>query len=133
MHDIPLVIRQIGILCSELASDDTLKGLLDESGLPEDTWARIIMAVRRGETEELTPLLETLEDVAAAAGLDGVTVQTRAYQPLPAAAPLLRTVSGWRCPHVRPCERLEIGADPRIERRCELTGDPLTWASVTSG
>ena len=99
--------------------------------LPDDTWARIAEAVRRGAADELIELLRELDDAAANAGLDGVTDTTREYRS-PPGSPGPRTVSGWRCPHTTPCGRAEVGADPRIERRCELTGDPLAWASVTS-
>jgi len=133
VQDISPAIRRIGRLCANLEADSTLRELLTESGVSGSTWARIVEAVRQGESDKLIPLLDELEDAAASASLDGVTGTTRAYQPLPAASPGLRTVSGWRCPHPRPCGRAEVGADPRIDRRCELTGDPLAWAIVTSG
>jgi len=133
VQDIHPAIRRIGRLCVSLEADPTLRGLLTESGVSGSTWARIVEAVRQGESDKLIPLLEELEDAAANASLDGVTGMTREYQPLPGSSPGLRTVSGWRCPHMQPCGRAEVGADPRIERRCELTGDPLAWASVTSG
>jgi hypothetical protein len=139
VQDIPPAIRRTGRLCANLEADPTLRELLTESGLSDSTWARIAEAVRQGESDKLIPLLGELEDAAASAGLDGVTGTTREYQPLPTPVPGsisglgMRTVSGWRCPHARPCGRAEVGADSRIERRCELTGDPLAWASVTSG
>jgi hypothetical protein len=126
-------MRRIGRLCATLESDPTIRDLLIESGVSGDTWIRIVDAARRGESAELVPLLDELEEAAASASLDGVTDTTREYQPLSPRQPGLRTVDGWRCPHARPCGRAEVGADPRIERRCELTGDPLAWASVTSG
>jgi hypothetical protein len=133
VQDIPLAIRRTGRLCANLQADPTLRGVLTESGVSDSTWARIVEAVRQGESDKLIPLLDELEDAAANASLDGITGTMREYRPLPASSPGLRTVSGWRCPHARPCGRAEVGADPRIERRCELTGDPLAWASVTSG
>lgn len=132
MQDIPSAIRRIRRLCANLEADPTLREVLTESGVSDSTWARIVEAVRRGETDELIPLLEELEDAAARASLDTVTGTTREYRLLPPSPPL-RTVSGWRCPHPRPCGRAEVGADRWIERRCELTGDPLAWASVTVG
>lgn len=115
-----------------MEADSGLRNLLDESGLSEGFWGRIAEAVRQGGINELASLLKELEDTAAAAGLDGVTVQTRVYKPLP-PSPGVCTVAGWRCPHPLPCGRAEVGADQRIERRCELTCDPLEWVSVTSG
>ncbi|WP_037064442.1 hypothetical protein [Pseudonocardia acaciae] len=106
--------------------------MLTESGLSDGAWTRIVEAVRRGQADELIPLLDELEDAAANAGLDGVTGSAREYRPLPASSPGVRTVSGWRCPHTHPCGRAEVGADRGIERRCELTGDPMAWAHVTS-
>jgi len=132
VRDIPPAVKRIGSLCAKLEADADLRDLLDEEGLSADFWARIVEAVREGDVGSLIPLLTELEDVAAKAGLDGVTVGTREYRSLPISSPGVRTVSGWRCPHAQPCGRVEVGADPGIERRCELTGDPLSWASVTS-
>ena len=133
MRDIPPVIRRIGGLCAKLEADSDLRNVLDESGISHDYWARLVEAVRQGETETLPALLDELEEAAAGAGLDGVTIETREYKPLPDSSPGVRTVTGWRCPHTEPCGRAEVGADQRIERRCGLTGDPLAWAGVTSG
>lgn len=133
MQDIPSTLRRIRRLCAGLETDPTLREFLTESGVSDDVWARVIDAVRRGDSGTLLPLLDEIDCAAASAGLDGVTGTTREYRPLPASSPPVRTVSGWRCPHERPCGRAEVGADPQVERRCELTGDPLVWASVTSG
>ncbi|MFF8595805.1 hypothetical protein ACF061_31045 [Streptomyces sp. NPDC015220] len=132
MQDIHPAVRQIALLCASLEADGTLRAELADAGLSEGTWARMTEAVRRGEADRLAPMLEELEAVAERAGLDGVTVTSRAYQVLPDSDPPSRTISGWRCPHARPCGRAEVGADPGTERRCALTGDPLVWASVTS-
>lgn len=125
-------MRQVGRLCAGLEADSGLRKLLEEAGLSGDFWARITEAVRQGEVKELTSLLEELEDVAAAADIDGLTVGTREYKRLP-PMPSVWTVAGWRCPHPQPCGRAEVGADRGTERRCELTGDLLEWVSVTSG
>jgi hypothetical protein len=105
--------------------------MLEEAGLSEDFWVRIADAMRQGKIDELTSLLEELEGMAAAAGLDGVTVETREYKR--SVFPASVTVAGWRCPYSRPCGRAEVDADRGTERRCELTGDLLKWVSVTSG
>jgi hypothetical protein len=123
-------IRQIGRLCARLEADSSLRNLLEEADLSVDFWARITEAVRQGEINELTSLLEELEDGAAAAGLDGITVETRAYKGFPPVPSV--TVPGWRCPHPRPCGRAEVGAGRGTERRCELTGDLVKWVRVTS-
>ncbi|MER5853155.1 hypothetical protein ABT126_40970 [Streptomyces sp. NPDC002012] len=134
MQDIHPAVRRIARLCVNLEADSTLRAELIDAGLSESTWARIVEAVRQGEADSLIPVLEELEAAAESAGLDGVTVTSRVYQPLPGNGdPPVRTVSGWRCPHARPCGRADVGADPRTERRCALSGDPLAWASVTSG
>lgn len=132
MQDIALALRRVTRLCTGLGSDATLRDELLRAGFSKRDWTRLVDAVRRGESDSLIPLLDAVEDAATAAGLDGVTVTTRQYQPLPGNSPGVRTVSGWRCPHPRRCERLHAGADPSDAPRCGLTGDSLAWVSVTS-
>lgn len=127
------MIRRIGSLCAALEADSDLRDVLDETGISPDFWTRIVEAVRRGAVEELPALLNELEKAAADGGLDGITIETREYKPLPSFSPGVRTVGGWRCPHTQPCGRVEIGLDQPVEHRCGLTGDPLTRVRVTSG
>jgi hypothetical protein len=127
-----LALRRVTRLCSGLDVDATLRDELRRAGFSKRNWARLVDAVRRGESGSLLPLLDAVEAAATAAGLDGVTVATRQYQPLPGNSPGVRTVSGWRCPHPRRCERVAAGADPGDPPRCALTNDPLAWVSVTS-
>lgn len=131
MQDTSPAVRQAGLLCARLETDPGLRETLEEARISDGFWAHIAEAVRRGETNELTSLLEELEKRAAMVGLDGVTVETREYKRI--ALPPSVTVAGWRCPHPQPCGRAEVGADRGTERRCELTGDLLKWVSVTSG
>jgi hypothetical protein len=131
VQDIPLVVRRIGSLCAALEADSDLRELLDE-GIARDFWTRIVEAVRQGATEKFPELLNELEKAAADGGLDGITIETREYKPLPPFSPGVRTVGGWRCPHARPCGRVEVGPDQPVEPGCELTGDPLAQVHVTS-
>jgi hypothetical protein len=131
VQDIPSAVGRIGYLCANLETDSTLGGELRAAGLSSGDWDQLVAAMRRGEADALTPLLDAVEAAAENACVDGVTTSTREYRPLRSPDPP-RTVSGWRCPHAIRCGRAEIGANPQVQRRCALTGDPLEWASVTS-
>ncbi|MET7645860.1 hypothetical protein ABZS83_19945 [Streptomyces sp. NPDC005426] len=133
MDDLTPAQQRIAHLCTSLESDETLRAELEQAGFSAEDWAALVATVRTGAAWDVTSLLDALEEAAAAAGLDGVTSPTRDFRLLPVHSPGMRTVSGWRCPHARPCGRVEAGAAPQPERRCELTGDPLAWVSVTSG
>jgi hypothetical protein len=131
VRNIPSAVRRIGYLCGNLETDGTLRGELLAAGLSSGDWDLLVAAMRQGKVDALTPLLDAVEAAAESACVDGVTFSTREYRPLRSAkspAP----ISGWRCPHAIRCGRAEVRADPKIERRCALTGDPLEWASVTS-
>jgi len=133
--DIDSVLQRLGNLCSFLQEDDDLRDVLENEGrLPADTWRRLAEAAGQGEARSLLPLLDAVDAAGRAAQLDGVTYTTREYKPPPGPGPWRpRTVTGWRCPHQVKCGRVELATDQRIDHQCMLTGDPMTWVSVSSG
>ncbi|MGP3962748.1 hypothetical protein ACTWPT_42825 [Nonomuraea sp. 3N208] len=124
--------NRVAILCAHLDHDPGVRKALDEGGLPAARWDELIGAVRVGAAlDALAPLLDAMDAAAAAAGLDGVTTGTRRFEPLPAAVAGVREVHAWRCPHARPCGRVEPGGDGRPPV-CALTTDPLAAVKVIS-
>lgn len=118
--------QRVSSLCRTLTCDPELR-----TALPDAPWQDLADAVRCGDGEQtLTPLLDSVEASAAAAGIDGVTTADRRFEELPASTPGIRAVEGWRCPHPRPCDRATVAQGVRF---CALTGDPLTPVTVISG
>jgi hypothetical protein len=133
MQDLTAVLRRAGQLCASLVSDAELKRVLDQAGFNARNWAKLSHAITTGSVQQLTALLDAVEEAAANAGLDGVTYPTREFRPLPPGLPGVRTISGWRCPHAHRCGRAHPAADQRDAPRCAVTGDTLSWFSVDSG
>jgi hypothetical protein len=124
---------RVAVLCARLDRDPETWTVLDEGGMTSAQWDALVDAVRAGAAiEVLVPLLDAVEDAAAAAGVDGVTTTVRQYEPLPGSTAGVRAVRGWRCPHTKPCGRVEPdrGHQPPT---CALTADPLTPVRVVSG
>ncbi|GGM94608.1 hypothetical protein GCM10011609_35110 [Lentzea pudingi] len=116
---------RVGRLCRNLGDDPDLRRALQ----PGDALNQLADAVKRGaDTDALTALLDAVEDVAASAGIDGVTTGDRQYEALPDVS--VRTVRGWRCPHTHPCDRVETGRRTPV---CALTSDELAPVKVISG
>jgi hypothetical protein len=132
VYEIAEALRRVARLCSNVDADETLLGELRQSGLSEHDWDLLVDAVRHGQVRQLPPLLDAVETAGESACIDGVTSTTRQYQPLPGSE-RIRKVSGWLCPHLHPCGRVELDATGQGEVRCALTGDPMTGRSVTSG
>lgn len=130
--DLARSLRRVNHLCDSLDSDATLRAELDRAGFSEHDWTRLVSAVRGGELDDVTELLDAIDNVAVEIGIDGVTWVDREYRILPTPAQP-RTISGWRCPHPQSCGRVRMGTDPAAAPHCALTGDPLAWVSVTSG
>ncbi|MFD7780017.1 MULTISPECIES: hypothetical protein [Streptomyces] len=132
-RDIESALQRLGNLCTYLQADDDLREVLESDGrLLVDTWTGLAEATGQDDPGGLLPLLDAVDAAGRAAGLDGVTYTTREYRPGP-FPPGPREVTGWRCPHRVACGRVELSADQSVERRCMLTGDAMTWASVSSG
>jgi hypothetical protein len=128
-----MAAERVGRLCLSLVRDRFLRVVLTEAGVTTAQWESLAEAVRSGAgPETLAPLLDALEETAAAAGVDGITTGGRSFQPLPDAAVGFRTVRGWRCPHPHPCDRVQLSRD-RAALLCPLTADPLTPVRVVSG
>jgi hypothetical protein len=126
-------VSRVAALCTYLDHDPDVRKALDEGGLTAARWDELVDAVRTGAAPDvLAPLLDVVEDAAAAAGLDGVTTGTRRFESLPGSTAGFRVNHGWRCPHAHPCGRVEPdgGDQPRA---CALTADPLTPVKVVSG
>jgi hypothetical protein len=121
---------RLAVLCGQLDLDAQVREALAEGGLSPAQWDELVAAVRAGTASD--ELLDTVEEAAQAAGLDGVTTGTRQFEPLPGGTAGFRAVPGWRCPHPRPCGRgvSRHGQDPPA---CALTGDPLSPVRVVSG
>ncbi|SEP46978.1 hypothetical protein [Amycolatopsis saalfeldensis] len=129
MPDLTPQLRRVGRLCASLESDDELRAEIERGGFPGRGWAELADAIRAGSPRELTTLLDAIEEAAGEADLDGVTDPTREFRPLPnGSAPVVRAVTGWRCPLPHRCGRVELAGSPR----CAVTGDALTWISVDS-
>jgi len=128
-----MTVERVGHLCLNLANDPSLRSALAGAGLDSTQWETLVDAVRHGAgSAELTPVLDAVEDAAAAAGVDGVTTGDRRFEPLPDASPGFRATRGWRCPHPDPCGHVRISR-VRAAPVCPLTTDPLTLVKVVSG
>lgn len=126
-------LQRLGNLCSYLDADAELCEVLEKEGrLAGETWERLAEAAGNGDVESLTPLLDAVDRAGRTAGVDGITYTTRAYRVLPGPV-AHHTVTGWRCPQQVVCGRVELAADQSLEHRCTLTGELMTWASVSSG
>lgn len=126
-------VDRIAALCVHLDREPQLREALDDGGLTASRWEEIVGAVRAGAAlEVLAPLLDAVDDAAAAAGLDGVTSGPRRFEPLPDGTAGFRAVHGWRCPHPRPCGRGEPARGDQ-QPACAVTGDPLQPVRIVSG
>jgi hypothetical protein len=127
-----MVGERLNQLCLSMAGDPGLRAMLADAGVTVGQWEALFTAVRDGtDVEALTPLLDAVDEAAAAAGIDGVTTGDRRFQPLPEAAGF-RTAYGWLCPHPHPCGRVQP-SDHGTPPMCPLTSDPLTPVAVVSG
>ncbi|GAA1895250.1 hypothetical protein GCM10009753_25200 [Streptantibioticus ferralitis] len=127
-----MALERVEQLCLSMASDPSLQAALHDAGFNRTQWELLVGAVRHGsDPEALTPLLDAIEEAAAALGVDGLTTTDRQFQPLPDATAGVRTTHRWRCPHPRPCSRVEPGSSTTPV--CPLTQDPLTPVTVVSG
>jgi hypothetical protein len=127
------VQRRVAQLCASLESDAELRGEIERGGFSGRQWQELADEIRGGSAANLAVQLNAVETAAVSVGLDGVTSSTRAYSPLERGGHGFIEVTGWLCPHRQSCGRAELAAVPADTRRCALTGDPMTWASVTSG
>jgi hypothetical protein len=136
MPDLTPQLRRVGRLCASLESDTNLRTEIEGAGFPSRGWAELAYAIRAGSPHGLAAVLDAIEEAAGEAGLDGVTDPTREFRPLPngvpPSVPGFRTVTGWRCPQLHRCGRVELAAEPTGSPRCAVTGDSLTWISVDS-
>jgi hypothetical protein len=116
-------------LCVELGRGE-LAGIIRHAGA-EPLLERLLrmLAAEKADPAEVAAILDTLDEAAVQAGIDGLTTGTRGYRPVtwPVGAPQY----GWVCPQRR-CSRAETesanGGDTLV---CAITGAPLTRIRLT--
>ncbi len=120
------VETRIAALCEQLA-DRELSRLLADAGA-EAVLRRVLEAVRAGEPAKVSLAdLDSLEDAAASAGIDGLTTSARAFDR--GISTRLPGIGGsgphfaWVCPHRR-CTRVELDT-PDVPPVCAISGQPL--------
>src|SRR5262249_33381654 len=62
VDDLSPVQRRTADLCTSLEADRTLRAELEQGGFPAERWAALGAAVRTGTSDEVTVLLDALEE-----------------------------------------------------------------------
>ncbi|MGW5234795.1 hypothetical protein ACWEQU_21475 [Streptomyces nodosus] len=120
--------ERLALLCVQ-AGDEGLRERAERYGVGEE-FARLCRAAGSGARDpSVTADLDALDEAFARHGIDGLTVGSRAFEPLRGgqAHPV---VTVWACPAAVSCPRLEPQEERRGRRgvaapRCGLTEIPL--------
>ena len=124
-------------LCVELGRGE-LGGLLREEEGAEPLLTRLLrmLAAEKTDPAEVAAALDALDEMAALAGIDGLTTGTRSYGSITRGFASVKFSMpapqyGWVCPQRR-CSRAETtGPADGTEFVCAITGAPLTRIRLT--
>ena len=116
---------RIAALCAQLADGELLR-LLEDAGA-EATLRRVLAAVQAGKPADVSLTdLDSLEEVAARIGIDGLTTGVRALD-VRGISTHLPGIGGphfaWICPQ-RACTRVELDI-PAAAPVCAISGHSL--------